>query len=171
LTSETLIQEHRELDSRIEKLVERLADLLPLGNGVHGDTSKATLQNLDLLRGCQEELHRIRKQLLEHIYIEEELLFPHVPPEATGLIDGMLLEHGSICKLFYSTSEALKAGRISDATRALSLALRALRGHDIHEEKTVYPLLDKLSPEVPQRGTINIPEDYECRILRTQRSR
>lgn len=96
------------------------------------------------------------RRLERHIRWEEELLFPAAERAEPSLADGpiavMRVEHDHIRRLKRAVLEALRAG--DEATARLNLdELRAiLGGHNVKEERVLYPACDALiDPEKSSR--------------------
>ena len=88
------------------------------------------------------------RRLERHIVWEEDILFPAAarlaPPLAHGPIAVMLEEHKLIRKDKRDALEALRAGDGLGAKRAVAVMLEVLGGHNMKEERILYPTCDRV---------------------------
>ena len=118
-----------------------------------------------------------KKELTDHIFWEEEYLFPSVRNDETvTLITGLEAEHGGIWKLIFSIDEYLAKGDNLECLKTVEALVRVLEGHNKSEEESIYLELEKL-PEDSKRALIlaemdnvSLPEGWVCKILRLQGS-
>ncbi len=144
--------EHRWIDERFAQfqqgLEEGRADAGPFGEAA-------------------AKLHR-------HIYLEEEMLFPHV--ETRGLAGPtavMMMEHGEICQQLDAVRALLASGAEAGQILKVFGALRGLlEEHNAKEEQIFYPASDQLltaeelAAVLAQVEDAEAPEGWLCRALR-----
>ncbi len=139
--AQLLEQQHRDIDSGILGILEGDGDTAALGKA------------LRLLR--------------EHIYLEEEVLFP--PLEEAGLqmpVFVMKREHGEMWPLIEVLEVALEADPpISTLKGRCRRLMQRLNVHNPKEEEVVYTSADKL-PEAAELlaalENARMPEDWTC---------
>lgn len=148
-----LEDEHRWIDERFAKFQRGLE----AGRAEAGPFEEAAAK-----------LHR-------HIYLEEEMLFPHVETRGlAGPTTVMTMEHGEICQRLDAVRDLLASG--AEASQVLEV-FGALRGlleeHNAKEEQIFYPASDQLltaeelAAVLAQVEDAEAPEGWRCRALRT----
>ena len=144
LPSKLLAVQHQHIDQGVEGIVDGTAD------------PQALAAALKLLR--------------EHLYVEEEALFP--PLAKTGLampVFVMKREHGQMWPLLLSLEAACAAGAAADTLRKdAGTLLRQLKMHNPKEEQIVYTAADRYEPTHPDAplvqamATARMPEGWAC---------
>lgn len=116
---------------------------------------------------------KIRRAFINHIYWEEEFLFPKVSDSSLlAIIKALEIEHGSMWILLDQTKGYLDAGNIEEAKEKMNEFMRVLLEHDGAEEGSVYQQLDALSDEekanliLEEIKLANPPEDWKCKAIR-----
>ena len=154
--AEAFTIEHHEIDAGIEKY---LADT---------DSEGDALLRARPLMTAMEALRR-------HIYLEEEIVFPHLP--AGPLMMALMVmrkEHGEIWRRMDELLQSLST-ESADEERVEQLCqeiLALLDRHNSKEEPVIYPHMDadlneeeqQLLRELLEGGTL--PEGWVCQALR-----
>lgn len=154
--AEAFTIEHHEIDAGIEKY---LADT---------DSKGDALLRARPLISAMEALRR-------HIYLEEEIVFPHL--SAGPLMMALMVmrkEHGEIWRRMDELSQSLDS-ESADEERVEQLCqeiLALLDRHNSKEEPVIYPHMDadlngeeqRLIRELLEGGTL--PEGWVCQALR-----
>lgn len=115
----------------------------------------------------------IRRAFINHIYWEEEFLFPKVVDSSLlAIVRSLEIEHGSMWLLLDQTKEYLDSGNIEKAKEKINEFMRVLLEHDGAEEGSVYQQLDTL-PDEDQANLVleeiklaNSPKDWKCKAIR-----
>ena len=120
--------------------------------------------------GEPQALAAALKLLREHLYVEEEALFPLLV--ATGLalpVFVMKREHGHMWPLIRSLEAACAAGAtIDDLREDASRLLQQLNIHDPKEEQILYTAADRYDPAHPDAplspamAAAHMPENWVC---------
>lgn len=107
-----------------------------------------------------------------HIFWEEEYLFPAVEKGNETMVKGLEAEHGAIWKLFDSISDDLGKNDLKEAKNRTEALLRVLKGHNSSEENYIYREMDKLSTDqqaellLRQVESSSAPKNWICKVLR-----
>ena len=92
------------------------------------------------------KLQEIERLLNQHMYLEEEALYPRL--EAYGIGDRLqaaLQEHGEVCRYMAAVIERAEAGEEADRVAETLKAMRELLDeHHLREEFVLYPAMDAL---------------------------
>jgi hemerythrin-like domain-containing protein len=115
--------DHHDLDDRWERLQRTPA------------SDRATRRDM---------FDAFRADLLHHIDVEEELLFPAMldqDPSLRGLVERLLEEHREVKETLEQFGRALDGGSSSVDDLAFTL-VNVLGEHNAREESSVYPWLD-----------------------------
>lgn len=146
LPSEQLTLEHQQIDQGIEGIVD--------GTG----EPQALMAALKLLR--------------QHVYAEEQVLFP--PLAETGLampIFVMNREHGLMWPLIRSLEAACATGASADTLREDTRNLmQLLKIHNVKEEEVIYAAADRYAtahPDVSLAQAVadaRMPQDWVCEM-------
>lgn len=126
------VTEYLEADhSRLDAIV---ADALTLAQG--GSFERASARFAELVCG-----------LARHIDVEEKLLFPAFE-QRTGMTNSgptfvMRREHVEIRRLMDEVASALERADGARAAREIASLTEALAGHNVKEERMLYPLADR----------------------------
>lgn len=129
------------------------------------------LQSLNLKPNL-EKLYLIKESLKNHMFWEEEYLFPEVLNENELRVKGLEAEHGSIIKLLDEISRLISIDELSEAIKKTQAVMRVLKGHNETEEGYIYLELDKLDQEkqasliLQQVKHASAPNDWTCKVLR-----
>lgn len=129
------------------------------------------LQSLNLKPNL-EKLYLIKESLKNHMFWEEEYLFPEVLNENELRVKGLEAEHGSIIKLLDEISRLISIDELSEAIKKTQAVMRVLKGHNETEEGYIYLELDKLDQEkqasliLQQVKHASAPKDWTCKVLR-----
>ena len=129
------------------------------------------LQSLNLKPNL-EKLYLIKESLKNHMFWEEEYLFPEVLNENELRVKGLEAEHGSIIKLLDEISRLISIDELSEAIKKTQAVMRVLKGHNETEEGYMYLELDKLDQEkqasliLQQVKHASAPKDWTCKVLR-----
>ncbi|BAB66208.1 hemerythrin domain-containing protein [Sulfurisphaera tokodaii] len=115
----------------------------------------------------------IRRAFINHIYWEEEFLFPKVNDSSLlTIIKSLEIEHGSMWLLLDQAKEYLDNGNTEEAKEKMNEFMRVLLEHDGAEEGSVYQQLDTL-PDEDQANLIleeiklaNPPKEWKCKTIR-----
>ncbi|MCL4399071.1 hemerythrin domain-containing protein [Candidatus Parvarchaeota archaeon] len=113
------------------------------------------------------------KELKNHIFWEEEVLFPAVRNgETEGLIKRLEGDHGGIWNLLTAISSLIKDNRLEECYKRTTALINVLLLHDKTEEETIYLTFESL-PDKKKRQLIlseldkvSVPESWTCKILR-----
>lgn len=145
--SAVLEQEHQLIDAGLETLTG-------------GDTAAVTEQPRVAVGQAIALLRR-------HIYVEEEFLFP--PLRQAGLagpVMVMVREHGQMWPLLDRLDQLLTAGQTDLADSVGRELLGRLAGHNLKEERILYPQADELMSAAEltklteQLATARVPRDW-----------
>ncbi|MCL4398594.1 MAG: hemerythrin domain-containing protein [Candidatus Parvarchaeota archaeon] len=119
-----------------------------------------------------DKLDLIVSSLRNHMFWEEEYLFPEIFEENRLRIQGLEAEHGAILKLLEEVKKLISVNEIEDAKKKTQGVMRVLKGHNEAEEGYIYLELDKLESK-KQAGLIlkevehaSAPKGWTCRVLR-----
>ncbi len=129
------------------------------------------LQSLNLKPNL-EKLYLIKESLKNHMFWEEEYLFPEVLNENELRVKGLEAEHGSIIKLLDEISRLISIDELSEAIKKTQAVMRVLKGHNETEEGYIYLELDKLDQEkqasliLQQVKHASAPKDWTCKVLK-----
>lgn len=147
--AEAFTREHHEIDAAID---------LYLNSAQQPEQQRAQI--------LQQAVQALRR----HIYLEEEIVFPHLP-QGTLMMALMVMrrEHGELWRRMDALEDALRAGGSSngleqDCQELLSL----LDQHNSKEEPIIYPQMDTaLNAEEQQRVSHllaggALPEGWVC---------
>lgn len=120
--------------------------------------------------GKPQTLAAALELLREHLYVEEETLFP--PLVETGLalpVFVMKREHGHMWPLIRSLEAACAAGAgMDDLREDAGRLLQQLNIHDPKEERIVYTAADRYDPAHPDTSLVQavaaarMPKDWVC---------
>ncbi len=119
-----------------------------------------------------EKLSIIKDSLTNHMFWEEDYLFPEIY-ENNGLrIRGLEAEHGAIIKLLNEVERLVDMNQIEDAKKKTEAVMRVLKGHNEAEEGYIYLELDKLDPEkqasllLEEVKHASASQGWICKVLR-----
>ena len=121
----------------------------------------------------KDKLLSVKDSLKNHMFWEEEYLFPEVLNENELRVKGLEAEHGSIIKLLDEISRLISIDELSEAIKKTQAVMRVLKGHNETEEGYIYLELDKLDQEkqasliLQQVKHASAPKDWTCKVLRT----
>ncbi len=149
-------QEHHQIDAGIE---EYLAD--PDRGGGPARRARPLLRAMEALR--------------RHIYLEEEVVFPHLPPGPLMMpLMVMRREHGELWRRMDALAAHLEddSSPVDGLEEACAELLALLEEHNRKEEPIIYPHMDadlaeheqSLIRELLEEGTL--PEGWTCQALR-----
>ncbi len=119
-----LIEDHRELDVKLEKL----RDIISKGE-------------IDTVLFAQ-----ISKSLKRHIYIEEEEIFPSISKRSNELrqrIAGLEMEHASIWMLLDRVEKEISVRNVEKSPKYIEEISSILVSHNEQEEDKVYPIISQ----------------------------
>jgi len=134
-----MTNDHKETNELIEKLISQA-----------NQSSNAILSSID---------SRLRK----HIFIEETILFPKLPPEMVDDVKYLEKEHGEVFRLLGSITNCKNEKQLQQLAQQL---LDLLREHNSYEESFIYdyyqneevgPLIEFADP--PKLWQCKIPVD------------
>jgi hemerythrin superfamily protein len=120
-----------------------------------------------------DKLSLIVSSLRNHMFWEEEYLFPEILEENKLRIQGLEAEHGSILKLLDEVKRLISINELEDAKKKTEAVMRVLKGHNEAEEGYVYLKLDELESQkqadllIKEVEHASAPKDWICRVLRT----
>ena len=120
-----------------------------------------------------DKLSLIVSSLRNHMFWEEEYLFPEILEENKLRIQGLEAEHGSILKLLDEVKRLISINELEDAKKKTEAVMRVLKGHNEAEEGYVYLKLDELESKkqadllIKEVEHASAPKDWICRVLRT----
>ena len=119
-----------------------------------------------------DKLDTIVSSLRNHMFWEEEYLFPEIFEENKLRIQGLEAEHGAILKLLDEIKRLLSINEIEDAKKKTQGVMRVLKGHNEAEEGYIYLELDKLESQkqadllLKEVEHASAPKDWTCKVLR-----
>lgn len=144
LPSGLLEAQHHQIDQGIEGIIDSTGEPLALAAA------------LALLR--------------EHVYLEEDVLFP--PLAKTGLtmpVSVMQREHGEMWPMIRSLEVACAAGATAKTLRKdANWLLQRLKVHNTKEEEVVYTAADRYEADYPDASLVKamaaarMPEGWTC---------
>lgn len=151
--ADLLEREHQEIDAGIEAFVEGL--------------SRGEMRMPQLTRAVDA--------LRRHIYLEEEVVFPHLPPGPLMMpLMVMRREHGELWRRMDALAAHLEddSSPVDGLEEACAELLALLEEHNRKEEPIIYPHMDadlaeheqSLIRELLEEGTL--PEGWTCQALR-----
>ena len=120
-----------------------------------------------------DKLALIVSSLRNHMFWEEEYLFPEIFEENKLRIQGLEAEHGAILKLLEEVRRLISINEIEDAKKKTQAVVRVLKGHNEAEEGYIYLELDKLEKQkqadllLKEIEHASAPKDWVCKVLRT----
>ncbi|MEO8777574.1 MAG: hemerythrin domain-containing protein [Rhodanobacter sp.] len=123
-------------------------------------------------RGDPQALAAALKLLREHLYVEEEALFPVLAKTGLAMpVFVMKREHGQMWPLILRLEAACAAGRDADTLRddARQL-LQQLKIHNPKEEQIVYAAADRYEPAHPDATLVeamaaaHMPAGWVCAL-------
>ncbi len=126
-------------------------------------SSKPDLDKFDL----------IVSSLRNHMFWEEEYLFPEIFEENKLRIQGLEAEHGAILKLLEEVKRLISINELDDAKKKTQGVMRVLKGHNDAEEGYIYLELGKLESQkqavliLKEVEHASAPKDWICKVLRT----
>lgn len=131
-------------------------------------------QGLEAGRADAGPYEEAATKLHRHIYLEEEMLFPHVETRGlAGPTTVMVMEHGEICRQLDAVRDLLASGAAASQVLEVFGALRGLlEEHNAKEEQIFYPASDQLltaeelSEVLAQVEDAEAPAGWLCRALR-----
>lgn len=153
-----LIEEHHEIDARIEQFVQKV--------GVLGDAPSGAE-----VRGAAESLLGSFAALRRHIYLEEEFVFPSLDdPSLSMAIMVMYREHGQIWRLMDQAEGQIEGEDSAQLVlETCKTMLGELERHNAKEEPIIYPHTDA-DLDAKQReklaeflGSGEMPKGWVCR--------
>ncbi|MGC8505880.1 MAG: hypothetical protein ACP5NK_04130 [Thermoplasmata archaeon] len=107
----------------------------------------------------KESIAVVTEMLKRHIYIEEEILFPMLPPESNRDVNFLEMQHGEVFRLLkFLNSNNNSADLISDISKKL---LDILIEHNAFEESFIYGNFDKMDAAFIEKAVL--PADWKCR--------
>ena len=107
-----------------------------------------------------------------HMFWEEEFLFPAVEKGNEVMIKGLQAEHGAIWKLFDSINSDLNKKDLKEAKNRTEALLRVIKGHNSSEENYIYREMDKLNQDqqaellLKEVESSSSPKEWICKVLR-----
>ncbi len=125
----------------------------------------------DLERGRREAewVVRARADLSQHVFVEEQVLFPLVKERLAAVVAGLQEEHGRILDLTQALHDLLQGDADREILQACTTRLMgALSAHNAAEDLGVYPdLLAALGPAKAQAlllevETVQPPPGWMC---------
>ncbi|MCW1294553.1 MAG: hemerythrin domain-containing protein [Candidatus Parvarchaeum sp.] len=125
------------------------------------------------LKPDMDKLALIVSSLRNHMFWEEEYLFPEIFEENKLRIQGLEAEHGAILKLLEEVRRLISINEIEDAKKKTQAVVRVLKGHNEAEEGYIYLELDKLEKQkqadllLKEIEHASAPKDWVCKVLRT----
>jgi Hemerythrin HHE cation binding domain. len=116
------------------------------------DHARIDRQLMDFLSSLSEKpdakmLTDAFSAIKNHMFWEEEFLFPAVEKGNEVMIKGLQAEHGAIWKLFDSINSDLNKKDIKEAKNRTEALLRVIKGHNSSEENYIYREMDKLNQD------------------------
>ena len=120
-----------------------------------------------------DKLDLIVSSLKNHMFWEEEYLFPEIFEENKLRIQGLEAEHGAILKLLDEAKRLISLNELDDAKKKTQGVMRILKGHNEAEEGYVYLELDKLPSEKQAELLLKevehafAPKGWICKVLRS----
>lgn len=118
------------------------------------------------------KLELAMSSLSNHMFWEEDFLFPEIFKENELRIKGLEAEHGAITNLFREILNLLSKNDAENAKKKTEAVIRVLKGHNDAEEGYIYLKLDKLDGAkqsdllLKEVERSSAPEGWVCRILR-----
>ncbi|MGC8533121.1 MAG: hemerythrin domain-containing protein [Candidatus Parvarchaeum sp.] len=115
----------------------------------------------------------IVSSLRNHMFWEEEYLFPEIFEENKLRIQGLEAEHGAILKLLEEVKRLISINELEDAKKKTEAVIRVLKGHNEAEEGYIYLELDRLESQkqadllLKEVENASAPKDWVCKVLRT----
>ncbi|MCL5976237.1 MAG: hemerythrin domain-containing protein [Candidatus Parvarchaeota archaeon] len=125
------------------------------------------------LKPDTDKLAFIVSSLRNHMFWEEEYLFPEIFEENKLRIQGLEAEHGAILKLLEEVKRLIFIDELEDAKKKTQAVMRVLKGHNEAEEGYIYLELDKLESQkqadllLKEVEHASAPKDWVCKVLRT----
>ncbi|EFD92395.1 MAG: hypothetical protein BJBARM5_1099, partial [Candidatus Parvarchaeum acidophilus ARMAN-5] len=95
----------------------------------------------------KDKLLSVKDSLKNHMFWEEEYLFPSIIKGNELRIKGLEAEHGSIIKLLDEVLKQLSLNDKNEAIKKTEAVLRVIKGHNETEEGYIYIGLDRLDPK------------------------
>jgi hemerythrin superfamily protein len=132
-----MMNDHQETNELIEKLISQSRQ-----------SSNTMLNSIDSM-------------LRRHIFIEETILFPKLPPEMVEDVQYLEKEHGEVFKVLDSISSCVDERQLQKLLREL---LDLLLEHNSYEESFIY---DYYQNEEASTLTefVSPPKQWKCRAL------
>ncbi len=125
------------------------------------------------LKPDMDKLALIVSSLRNHMFWEEEYLFPEIFEENKLRVQGLEAEHGAILKLLEEVKRLISINELEDAKKKTQAVMRVLKGHNEAEEGYIYLELDKLESQkqadllLKEVEHASAPKDWICKVLRT----
>ena len=147
--------EHHDIDAGIEQYLADTAEPDPRQRAVPLQNAMAALRR--------------------HIYLEEEIVFPHLPKGALMMpLMVMRREHGEIWQRMDALEEILQdpAGDSTGVEQACAEILALLDKHNMKEEPVIYPHMDADLTDQEQKKVLKLlaggemPKGWVCESLR-----
>ena len=147
--------EHHDIDAGIERYLADTAAPDPRQRAVPLQNAMAALRR--------------------HIYLEEEIVFPHLPKGALMMpLMVMRREHGEIWQRMDALEEILQdpAGDSTGVEQACAEILALLDKHNMKEEPVIYPHMDADLTDQEQKKVLKLlaggemPKSWVCEALR-----
>lgn len=119
------------------------------------------------------KLSLIVSSLKNHMFWEEEYLFPEIFEENKLRIKSLEAEHGAILKLLEEVKRLISINELEDAKEKIQAVMRVLKGHNESEEGYIYFELDKFESQkqayllLKEVEHAAAPKDWICTVLRT----
>ena len=105
-------------------------------------------------------INEVDSMLRRHIFIEETILFPKLPPEMSGEVEYLEKEHGKFFELLDSILSNKDEDRIRESFRIL---LALLNEHNSYEESFVYDFYHDEDAE-PLMNSKAPSRDWKCKF-------
>ncbi|MBX8639604.1 MAG: hemerythrin domain-containing protein [Thermoplasmata archaeon] len=121
----------------------------------------------------EEKFLRFRKRLKNHMFAEEEVLFPAVvDAEHIRIARGLEYEHAAIWLLAHRIASGLHRSDVGYVLKKAQSVTRLISFHIRREEETIYGFLeDNIEDDdavdlIARMKSDTVPEDWVCRYLR-----
>ncbi len=139
-----------------------------------GDDLESFRRSLDRGEVEATAFERAASVLQRHIYLEEDILFPKVEPLGlAGPASVMAMEHGEISGNLLAIQDGIRQGADPALLQELFTTLTTvLDGHNLKEERILYPAADRLLAESGDSDILqtlkdaDLPSGWKCRALR-----
>ncbi|MBX8632144.1 MAG: hemerythrin domain-containing protein [Thermoplasmata archaeon YP2-bin.285] len=149
VSEEKMKDEHRKMEADLRELRNRISD----GGDVLGLLSE------------------LEERLKNHIYVEEEILFPSLTDEEENRIArGFEYEHAAILTLVDKIHRGISEGDMALALKKTESTLRLFSQHSRREEMTAYRSWTERTAgsgaKTERSFAGSLPKDWKCRFFR-----